>query len=152
MEAGKWQRIKGIVIKGRGWTSGCAEDCPYPEGTVGLQMPHFQARGLDLSNFCPGTLNISIKPQKFIMQHPEFTLRNIKWHSGHPPEDFSFSRCWIHCKGQRAAGVVYYPHPETKVSYFLDNSTLEIIAEYIESIRCGDEVEIELNADEIVIG
>jgi len=47
--------------------------------------------------------------------------------------------------------VVYYPHPETKVGYFLDNSTLEIIAEYIESIHCGDEVEIELNTDEIEV-
>jgi len=151
MAENTWQRIKGIVIEGRGWTSGQAKDCPYREGTVGLQIPHLRKRGLDLSGFYPGTLNISIKPKKFSVKHPEFTFRNIRWHIDHPPEDFSFSRCRVYFKGRRASGVVYYPHPETKVGYFLDNSTLEIIAEYIEPIHCGDEVEIELNTDEIEV-
>lgn len=147
----KWYGIKGVVVEGRGWTSGRAEGCPYPKGTVGLQLPYFQKRGLELSAFYPGTLNVSIKPKKFIMYHPEFTFRDVTWHPEHRPEDFSFSRCWVIYGGQRVAGVVYYPHPETKVSYFLDSSTFEIIAEYIESIHPGSRVEIEINGDEIAV-
>ena len=151
MDSGKWHRIKGVVLEGRGWTSGRAEGCPYPRGTVGLQLLHFQKRGLDLGTFYPGTLNISIAPKKFTVCHPEFTFRNVTWHPEHRPEDFSFSRCWVIYGEQRVKGVVYYPHPETKVSYFLDSSTFEIIAEYIESIHPGSKVELEVNGDEIRI-
>ena len=147
----KWQRIEGTVIMGRGWTSGHAKDCPYPNGTVGLQLPHFRKRGLDLGTFYPGTLNVSIAPRKFKLHNPEFTFQNVKWHAGHRPEDFSFSRCWINYEQQRVQGVVYYPHPETKVNYFLDDSTFEIIAEYLDSIHPGSRVELEINSNEITI-
>ena len=86
-----------------------------------------------------------------MIRHPEFTFRDVTWHREHRPEDFSFSRCWVIYGEQRAAGVVYYPHPETKTRYFLDDSTLEIIAEWIEAIHPGSQVEVELNSYEIEV-
>lgn len=151
MGFGVWHSIRGVVLKGRGWTSGQGASCPYPEGTLGLQLSHFREGGLDLVEFYLGTLNVSIKPRRFSMCHPRFTFHNVTWHPEHRPEDFSLSPCRVIYHEQTVPGVIYYPHPETKTSYFLDDSTLEIIAKEIRSIHPGSQVELEINTNEVEI-
>jgi hypothetical protein len=69
----------------------------------------------------------------------------------HPPEDFSFSRCTVRYKSGRYDGYVYYPHPETKKRHFESASIIEIVSVYIPDIKYGDEVEVDLQLDEILI-
>lgn len=139
--------IKGIVIEGHRVASGPSSDYPY--GTLEKQKPYFEALGLNLENMYNGTLNISIHPNRFEMKNPEFTFERVAWTDLHPPETFSFSRCWLVFKGNRYAGWVYYPHPETKIRHFQRPSMIEILAEYIPGIEYGEQIELELNRKEV---
>lgn len=147
----QWIEVQAIVKRGHGVASGIGKDSPYPSSTIEMQIPFFQALGLDLSNCFWGTLNVSIHPQEFKVQHPEFTFKNVKWSANHDPESFSFSRCQIEFNTITYNGYVYYPHPETKLGHFQDASTLEIIAPPIPQIRYGDRVTIKLNQREILL-
>lgn len=141
--------VSGVVIAGYQVASGPSKDYPY--GTLEKQIPLFRQRGLDLGRFHFGTLNVSIAPATFEMVSPEYTFRQVAWTDLHPPEDFSFSGCMVRFMGASYTSYVYYPHPETKKRHFESASLLEIISEYIPEIRYGEQVELELKADEIRI-
>jgi hypothetical protein len=123
----------------------------YPYSSLEKQKPFFKALGLDLQAYFNGTLNISIAPFEFKMIHPEFTFELVEWTDLHPPETFSFSRCKVFFRGREYAGWVYYPHPETKKTHFQNPSLIEVITHEIPEVRYGDEIEIEINTDEILI-
>ncbi len=148
----KWQAVEGIIKCGHQVASGMASDSPYPQGTIEMQTPFFQKLGLDLSAFFPGTLNISISPKTFTLQHPKYTFKNIQWHLQYPPEDFSFSPCRIIFQEITYAGLVYYPHPETKIRHFQAPAIVEVlVSSFIPQIHYGDRVTIEVNPVEILI-
>jgi len=141
--------LRGVVVKGHRVASRPSD--VYPYGTLEKQKPFFKDLGLDLEHFYNGTLNLSIGPNRFEMTSPEITLELVEWTDLHPPETFSFSRCTLIYNGTRYAGLVYYPHPETKIRHFENPSIIEILTTYVPGIRYGDEVEIELNRDEITV-
>jgi CTP-dependent riboflavin kinase len=146
-----WITVSGIVIKGHQVASGKGEASPYPQGSIAMQIPFFQQLGLDLKSFFSGTLNVSITPRTFTMQHPEYTFRNVEWTALHPPEHFSFSRCRVCARNIRYDAFIYYPHPETKRTHFQDRSTLEIIAPAIANLHYGDSIQVEVNPQEILV-
>jgi hypothetical protein len=141
--------VRGIIVEGHRVASQKSKDYPY--GTIEKQKPVFKELGLDLGQFYSGTLNISIAPFTFAMVTPEYTFRHVAWTDLHPPEDFSFSRCTVRFGGGEIEGYVYYPHPETKKRHFQNASILEILAAYIPGLKYGDQVEIELRADEVLV-
>jgi len=143
-----WIIVNGTIKQGHKIASGQAKDSPYPRGSVEMQLPFFAERGLDLSQFYVGTLNVLIKPHTFEFVAPAFTFHNVKWIEEFPPEDFSFSKCYISYKDRWYPGYVYYPRPETKTRHFHDNATIEIITERIPNISYGDQVQLKLNGDE----
>ncbi|MBK9006204.1 MAG: hypothetical protein IPM31_04340 [Anaerolineae bacterium] len=142
-------RVRGRIVEGYRVASGPSADYPY--GALSRQRPLFAARGLDLSNYFNGTLNIDISPHTFKLVRPEFTFYNVKWTDLHPPEHFSFSRCKVIFKEVEYDGWVYYPHPETKLRHFQNPSLLEVIAEEIKDIQYGEKVEVSMNPQEISI-
>ncbi len=142
-------RVRGRLVEGYRVASGPSADYPY--GALSRQRPLFAARGLDLSNYFNGTLNIDISPHTFKLVRPEFTFYNVKWTDLHPPEHFSFSRCKVIFKEVEYDGWVYYPHPETKLRHFQNPSLLEVIAEEIKDIQYGEKVEVSMNPQEISI-
>jgi hypothetical protein len=144
-------RVSAVLRSGYGVASGRAADSPYPAGTIALQTPYFQALGLDLTPFFPGTLNLSIAPHTFKIQQPEYTFKQVKWSPAHAAEDFSFSRCRVEFRGVQYASLVYYPHPETKIDHFQDAALLEILAVKIPDIQPGDRVSVDLNSHEILL-
>lgn len=146
-----WQTVEGTVVPGHKVASGAASDSPYPRGTIEMQVPFFQALGLDLAECFQGTLNISISPSTFQLTDPEFTFQGVEWTDRHPPEDFSFSRCRVLFEGSIYDSLIYYPHPETKQRNFQTPSILEIIAPPIPEISYGDAVEVEYNPSEIIL-
>jgi CTP-dependent riboflavin kinase len=147
----KWLKVGGILRKGHQVASGMAEDSPYPRGTIAMQTSLFKKLGVDLCGYFPGTLNISIAPYTFKVENPEYTFRQVKWLKEYPSEDFSFSRCRIIYQNTVCDGWIYYPHPETKIGHFQDDSTIEIIAPKIEDLNYGDRLEVEINTNELVI-
>jgi hypothetical protein len=145
----QWTTITGVVTLGHQVASGRAKNSPYPRGTIEMQLPFFKERGLDLTAFFRGTLNISIHPYTFSMRSPEYTFRKVNWTTEHPPEDFSFSRCQMIIENEEYVGWVYYPHPETKKRNFQDPTIIEVIAPLISKIEYGDKIELRVNTREI---
>ena len=145
----QWTLIHGTLVQGYRVASGPSKDYPY--GALDRQRPIFKSRGLDLSSYFNGTLNIDIRPRAFKLIKPEFTFQNVEWTDLHPPEHFSFSRCKVVYKQIEYDGWVYYPHPETKLRNFQNPSLLEVIAYPIPEIKYGDEVGVSVNAQELAI-
>ena len=142
-----WITVNGIVVAGHRVASRPSEDYPY--GTIEKQKPYFKERGLDLDAYFSGTLNISIAPLRFDLNRPEFSFPDIAWTDLHPPEHFSFSRCKIKFQGREHAGMVYYPHPETKIRHQQNPGVIEVMTEYVEDISYGDRVVLFLKPSEI---
>jgi hypothetical protein len=139
--------LHGIVVQGYRVASGPSKDYPY--GALERQRPIFKSRGLDLSGYFNGTLNIDIRPHTFKLIKPEYTFHDVEWTDLHPPEHFSFSRCRVMFREIEYEGWVYYPHPETKLRHFQNPSLLEVIARPIAGIQYGDRVGVLLNSAEI---
>jgi hypothetical protein len=145
----KYSLISGIVVEGHHVASQPSKEYPYP--ALEKQIPFFKERGLDLNHFHLGTLNISIAPKRFEMHNPRYTFPLVRWTDLHPPETFSFSSCKVRFKGQEYDGLVYYPHPETKIRHFQDPSVIEILAEFIPQLSYGGGVELLLALEEILL-
>jgi len=145
----QWTAIHGILIEGYRVASGPSKDYPY--GALDRQRPIFASRGLDLSGYFNGSLNIDISPCTFEMFKPEFTFRHVEWTDLHPPEHFSFSHCKVLFREQEFDGWVYFPHPETKLRHFQNPSLLEVIAKEIPEIKYGHELDVLVNRAEIRI-
>jgi len=146
----QWILLHGTIVEGYRVASSPSKDYPY--GALDRQRPIFAARGLDLSGYFNGTLNIDIRPHTFKLIKPEFTFHNVEWTDLHPPEHFSFSRCRVIFKDIEYEGWVYYPHPETKLRHFQNPSLMEVIAMPIPGINYGSEVSVLVNPEEIEVG
>jgi len=139
-----------VVTEGYGVASG--RHAPqYPGGTIRAQAPYFEARGVDLSPYFPGTLNISIAPRRFVMRRPRHTLTDVTWWADVPAETFSFSPCRVIVAGNAFDGMIYYPHPETKPDHPQPATVLEVLSEFIEGLSLGASVELQLNPSEIEV-
>lgn len=147
----QWIKVKGIVKAGYQVASGRNKNSPYPQGSIAMQKDFFRALGLDISGYFLGTLNVTISPHRFILKHPEYTFKKVKWNPHSIAEDFSFSECCVTFQGIEYKGLIYYPHPETKPDHFQDDSTLEILAPPIVNINYGDALELAVNSQEIEI-
>lgn len=146
-----FEQIDGIVQAGYRVASGATDSSPYPKGTIEMQLPFFQALGLDLTPFFPGTLNINISPKQFEIQSAPYTFRNVHWAEGFAPEDFSFVPCEITYQDQAFDSLIYYPHPETKIGHFQNPSVVEVIAPLISGLSYGDRVVLGVNPEQIRI-
>lgn len=114
-----------------------------------MQTPFFKTLGMDLSGYYQGTLNVSIAPKEFKILQPEFTFRQVKWSPEHAAEDFSFSICLVIFNGLPRPGLIYYPHPETKLDHFQDPHTLEVITVKLAGINYFDYLQLGLNPEAI---
>jgi len=110
-----------------------------------MQLPIFKKLGLDLQNVYPATLNIDLGLIKFKIIAPEYKFVNVRWYAEWPAETFSFVRCRVTYNHEMIDGWIYYPHPEAKIQHFKDSSTLEILVPYIEGIKYGESVEIDID-------
>ncbi|MGF1570197.1 MAG: hypothetical protein ACFCVD_19360 [Nodosilinea sp.] len=133
----QWQYISGVVVEGHRVASGQAVNSPYPEGSIAMQVPLFKALGLDLTKMQAATLNISLRPHSFRLIRPAHTFRQVAWTDRHPPEDFSFCPCVVIFRQKAYEGWVYYPHPETKIRHFQDNTLMEVLALPIAELGYG---------------
>ncbi|MCG9892249.1 MAG: hypothetical protein MH252_14395 [Thermosynechococcaceae cyanobacterium MS004] len=143
--------VEGTVQAGHGVASGSAAYSPYPQGTLEMQRPFFADLGLDLSPYFLGTLNVSIAPWGVQLRDVPFHFPLLRWTHLHPPETFSFWHCTLEFQAKAYAGLVYYPHPETKQTHFQPASILELLLPKVAQISSGDRVLLQLLASEIAL-
>jgi hypothetical protein len=146
-----WIIVDGVVQSGHGVASGQSATSPYPAGTIAMQTPYFKARGLDLSAYYPGTINVSIAPHFLDLEVPAHTFADVTWASGFGAETFSFSPCFLRHDGSLFNAMVYYPHPETKIDHLQDRSIVEILAPKLEGIAPGVAIQLHLNLAEVAV-
>ncbi len=115
----------------------------FPGGTLRMQLPFFLERGLDLSGFHLGTLNVSIAPVRYRVGKARHTFGEVKWHPTEPAEDFSFFDVVVHRDdGAPVAGFVYFPHPDTKPTHFQKADVLELLLPWVEGLGYGRTVRL----------
>ncbi|MGD1895528.1 MAG: hypothetical protein ACFB16_01100 [Phormidesmis sp.] len=148
----EWIRVKGLIKEGYGVASGKSKNPRFPEGTLEMQRTVFRTLGLDLDAYFMGTINVAIAPQKYKIKKAKHTFKQVKWSPNDPAEDFSFFDCRISLKeNKKIEGLIYYPHPETKPEHFQSPDTLEIIMPFIDGLKYGDEIMLEVDNQQLSI-
>ena len=126
------------LVKGHGVASGLASDPRFFTGTIALQLPFFQALGLNIDHFHQATLNAQFNCQEIILKHVDYRFKKIKWHQDIPAEDFCLSHCRVLHAKQSYPGIIYQPVIKTKTEHFHPKNQLEILAPFIANIKYGD--------------
>ena len=115
-----------------------------------MQTPFFQKLGLDLNAFHRGTINVSIAPLKYRAGKARHTFRAVKWHPAAPAEDFSFFDVRLLRDGaEPVAGLIYFPHPETKPEHFQRDDVLELLMPFVAGIAYGAALMLAVPADQM---
>lgn len=164
--------LSGVIGQGHRVASGQAEENPFGDSTIRLQMNAFRERGLDLEelidDFYLGTINIQIDNHWLYGVRPDVTVANVHW--GYPhrkrPEDFYFFQCRIEyaAEGEEPKmykGHIYYPSPMTKEDEpdnagkpntpVHDFSRLEFLGGHIPGIEYGRPIKIHLKPNAFLI-
>lgn len=145
-EPGSVLALPGIVIPGYGVASGTGGSQGFLE-----QQAEGLGKFIDWQRFWKGTINVSIAPKAFVWRDRTATAPNLRWSQDQPAEDFCLAPTRIEVGGVRRDAWVYYPHPRTKAQNFHSPSVVEIIAPWIESVRYGSSVTVELDTAKFVI-
>ena len=144
-------KFRGKIKRGHGVASGKAGDPRYPEGTLKMQYPYFKDRGLDLSPYFLGTINLDIAPFIYEIRRPKLFLENVNWSEFIPPENFYFFDLVLYYKNKSYQGLIYMPDPATKVEHEQKKTVLELILPKIHELNYGDQVEIEVFPDQLLV-
>jgi len=142
-------KVKAVVSQGHGVASGKANDPRYPRGTIKAQCEHFLKKGLDLSQYFPGTINLDIAPYFFKIIKPKYFLENISWSEFIPPENFYFFDVSLQLNLNTYKGLIYMPDPVTKPEHFQNPTILEILLPKIEGLKYGDAVIVDVDEEQI---
>ncbi len=143
------QKIKARIVQGHGAASGRKNDPRYPEGTIRAQLPYFRERGLDLSKYYPGTVNLDIEPYRCHMKKPRHEFKQVDWSPYISPENFFFFDVGLITGNLRVSGLIYMPDPSTKEEHFQKNSILELLLPWTEKLAHGEELWIEVDREQI---
>jgi hypothetical protein len=132
--------IAGTIVAGYGVASGKAENCPFPGGSIHMQLPFFKAAGIDLSRYFTGTLNVDLAPYIPAPKRVVFDGK-LRWLDD-LEERFVISLVEFEANEHRYSGVWYYPHPETKVDHFQRNTVVELLMPWIDGLKTGQAVKV----------
>jgi hypothetical protein len=143
--------IPATIVRGHRVASGLNNNPRFPGGTLRMQAPHFLARGLDLSGFHTGTLNVSIAPLRYRVVQPRHTFHAVQWHPVEPAEDFSFFEVNVLLpNGAPLPGLIYFPHPDTKPEHFQQPDVLELLLPWTAGLAYGMKVSLQVPRDQMV--
>ena len=148
----QWLLVVGQLVRGHQVASGQGEDTRYPGGTLKMQTPFFAERGLDLSPYFPGTLNVSIAPKLYQVHETTHRFDNVRWSPDDPAENFWFLDCRVGVSLEELHdGLIYYPDPETKPCHFQPPNVLEVLAPEIPDVDYGDTIWLKVRRDQVEI-
>ena len=135
--------LKGVVERGHGVASGRSSESPYPAGTIKMQEPFFSAAGIDLKHCWPGTINLSFSPLEVRLKAPDHCIEHLHWTKLHPPESFSFWKIQLrYGESADVEGWIYRPHPETKKRHWQPETSIEVLAPYLDGVKPGVVIEV----------
>ena len=146
-----YTKVRGEIVAGHGVASGKGNDQRYPEGTLRLQFKHFLKRGLDLSVYFMGTINLDISPNSYNIKKAKHFFKDIDWSEHIPPENFYFFDVALYYKDKTYEGLIYMPDPDTKEEHFQQPTIFELILPKIQGLEYGYRVEIAVNNDQLHI-
>ena len=147
-----WQSFPARVIPGYRVASGQNRDARFPGGTLKMQAPFFRELGVDLDAYFPGTVNVSIAPNRHRTVEARHTFRQVKWHPVEPAEDFSFFDLrLIHPGRPPVEGYIYFPHPETKPEHFQKPDVLELLLPRVDGMHYGMELMLQTPSSQLII-
>jgi hypothetical protein len=144
-------RLPATVVRGHGVAGGSSPDSPHPAGTIALQAPFFAARGLDLSDCHPATLNLSTGPASVHIRAPAHRFEDIHWTDVHGPETFEFVHVVLELEGREVEGWGYRPTAATKAAHPQPPEVLEVIAPYLPELETSDALVLRLDPDEVSV-
>lgn len=139
----------GVVVAGHGVASGRNKHDQFPGGALTLQAPHFAERGLDISPYYRGTINVDLAPRRVELVRPYLTFPLVTWLEGYPAETFSFVHAAIRSGRVEYPAMVFYPHPETKPEHRQPPGVVELMAEFIPGIVTGLHLDVGLEPAEM---
>ncbi|MCL1124828.1 hypothetical protein [Shewanella surugensis] len=142
------KEIEGKLVSGHQVASGLAKDSPFSKGTIAMQRPYFLKAGLDLSDCYLGTLNVDIG-SGFSLSSPDYLFADVKWAEDFPAESFSFFKCTLFYHDKWLDAYIYYPHPETKIGHFQNDTVIEILTVPLANIHYGDQVTIKIDGSKL---
>ena len=142
-------RITATIVEGHGIASGKADDNRYPGGTIKAQLKHFLDRGLDLSIYFPGTINVDIQPHSYRIIHPKYFFEQVEWSAFIAPENFYFFDVECRMDNKTYKGLIYMPDPMTKEEHFQASSVLELLLPKVEDLQYGHSMIIETEQHQI---
>jgi hypothetical protein len=146
----KPQRVWARIVPGHRVASGLNANPLFPGGTIRMQAAAFLSRGLDLRGYHSGTLNVSVAPLQVCPVRARLKFRGLAWHPTEPAEDFSFFDVCFRREGEGpVAGLIYYPHPETKPTHFQQSDVLELLMPFVAGLSYGDLIELEVCREQL---
>lgn len=146
------QIVPARVVPGHRVASGLNGNPRFPGGTLRMQVPHFLARGLDLSSLYPGTVNVSIAPFGYRVVKARHTFAKVKWHPIEPAEDFSFFDVrMVYPDDLSFEGFIYFPHPDTKPEHFQQPDVLELLLPFVGGLHYGADITLQIPATQMVV-
>ena len=152
MNPTNWPSVAARIVPGHRVASGLNANPRFPGGTLLMQAPVFRALGFDLAVYHQGTMNVSIAPLRYRVVKAPTTFRQVKWHPTEPAEDFSFFDVQLTLADTPpVAGKIYYPHPDTKPEHFQQPDVLELLLPYVEGLNYGDEVDLRIPAEQMIL-
>lgn len=152
MSPANWQPVVARIVPGHRVASGLNANPRFPGGTLLMQAPHFRALGFDLAAYHQGTMNVSIAPYRYRVVKAPTTFRQVKWHPTDPAEDFSFFDVQLtRADAPPVAGKIYYPHPDTKPMHFQQPDVLELLLPFVEGLKYGDEIQLRIPAEQMIL-
>jgi hypothetical protein len=142
--------IPATIVQGHRVASGLNGNPRFPGGTMRMQLPFFRERGLDLSCYHLGTLNVSIAPLSYRVLRSKWTFPKVKWHPTEPAEDFSFFDVVVHREDAASiSGLIYFPHPNTKPEHFQSPDVLELLLPWTEGLGYGSKLRLDVPAEQM---
>jgi len=144
-------KVAGKIIPGYGVASGKGNDSRYEGGTLQIQDPFFRERGLDLSPYYMGTLNVDIAPMTYAIGTPKHFIKEVAWSEHIPPENFYFFDVSLHMGEETYAGLIYMPDPKTKADHVQKPTVLELLMPKIANLNYGTAVYMEIPENQLSI-
>lgn len=142
---------KFTVVKGHQVASGRANDPRFPRGTIGAQLPFFQALGLDLNGYYLATINAQFNCHAIILNHYDHYFKQVKWHKAMPAENFKFCRCHILANSTFYPALIYQPQVDTKIEHLQPINQLELLAPFIEYLHYGDAISLDIEHAKVTL-
>lgn len=132
--------IAGRKVSGYGVASG-QRAARYPRGTIELQRPHFEAKGVPMHNLHNGTINVDISPSLAPTHLPPTHDVILTWFED-TTEHFSLYRAVLLHDNERYTGFWYFPDPATKPGDFHKPSIVELLMPFVPGLHDGDSVSV----------